>query len=300
MKFKRFCWAAAVAVATIFLVACAGKEEKTAGGVSEGQSVKVTLNLNGGVLSGGESVIYLNKDKIALPEPEREGFTFAGWYADSDFSGSKYIYLDPEIVVAELQLWAKWDELQKAPGQTDGGEEDPPNEDSGGEESGGGGNGGSSQTKIFSIAYELNGGVFNTSNFPSRYVAGQEFVLPVPHKGGWIFAGWYETRDFSSERVLSIQITDRGNKIFYAKWEKAVSEPKQEFLLIFKLNGGNFKEGETVPEKYTQGETMALPVPVSEGREFAGWYVDKDFSGEPMYEIPADLMGDKILYAKWV
>lgn len=35
------------------------------------------------------------------------------------------------------------------------------------------------------------------------------------------------------------------------------------------------------------------------GKKFAGWYLEKDFSGSPIDEIPAGTTGDLILYAKW-
>lgn len=36
------------------------------------------------------------------------------------------------------------------------------------------------------------------------------------------------------------------------------------------------------------------------GKKFAGWYLEKDFSGSPIDEIPAGTTGDLTLYARWV
>ena len=36
-----------------------------------------------------------------------------------------------------------------------------------------------------------------------------------------------------------------------------------------------------------------------EGFEFAGWYDNPKFEGNPITSIPADSVGDIIVYAKW-
>ena len=44
-------------------------------------------------------------------------------------------------------------------------------------------------------------------------------------------------------------------------------------------------------------EAIKLPTPISD--LFEGWYINSDFSGEPITEIKALTIGDIILYAKW-
>ena len=54
------------------------------------------------------------------------------------------------------------------------------------------------------------------------------------------------------------------------------------------------------PNNYTHGtaQTLATPDP-REGYTFDGWFVDDQFNGDPVVEVPANATGDKTFYAKW-
>ncbi len=52
--------------------------------------------------------------------------------------------------------------------------------------------------------------------------------------------------------------------------------------------------------QYQGGQIAELPVLThNKGLEFLGWYLDADFSGEPVTHITATDTGDKVFYAKW-
>ena len=67
------------------------------------------------------------------------------------------------------------------------------------------------------IIYNLNGGV-NPENAPTSYKTGEVIGFPTPTKDGSAFEGWYQTSDFSDERVLRTNDTMSGSITLYAKW----------------------------------------------------------------------------------
>ena len=80
------------------------------------------------------------------------------------------------------------------------------------------------------------------------------------------------------------------------------------FSITYELNGGAFVAGGTIPGSYTRRmNTLKLPVNTDyvtnvekSGYVFGGWYDNENFTGEPITEIPAGSIGDKIFYAKWL
>lgn len=68
-------------------------------------------------------------------------------------------------------------------------------------------------------------------------------------------------------------------------------------VLRLKENGGYFEE--TPEKRYTPGREFLLPTPKKLFCSFLGWYPDKDFTGNPVVEIPAGARGIQTYYAKW-
>ena len=75
--------------------------------------------------------------------------------------------------------------------------------------------------------------------------------------------------------------------------------PQGSKALAFNLNGGKWVAGTEPESYYVPGEAVVLPVPVKKDSEFGGWYLDKNFSGDPITEIPSTSTEALILYAKW-
>ena len=68
--------------------------------------------------------------------------------------------------------------------------------------------------------------------------------------------------------------------------------------LTYEMNGAPLPQG--LPGEYhIRDGAIPLPTPVWAGHVFCGWYEKPDFSGEPIYEIPAGAGGDLTLYAGW-
>ena len=85
----------------------------------------------------------------------------------------------------------------------------------------------------YRIVYKLNGGKNNAKN-PSAYTSYANVKLALPSKPGYIFKGWYTTKDFQSKsKVTTISKKTKGVVTVHAKWEK-VKKPAQATLKTVK------------------------------------------------------------------
>ena len=72
----------------------------------------------------------------------------------------------------------------------------------------------------YAVTLNKNGGSISSGNV-TAYTYGTGATLPTSgniSKAGYVFGGWYATSDFQDNTVTSIGTTDKGAKIFYAKW----------------------------------------------------------------------------------
>lgn len=53
---------------------------------------------------------------------------------------------------------------------------------------------------------------------PTEYDGTAEVIIPDPYKEGFTFDGWYESADFSGDKIISIPAGATGDKTLYAKW----------------------------------------------------------------------------------
>lgn len=147
-------------------------------------SYTITYVLNGGTNNVSNPSGY---DAITLPitllDPTKNGYTFAGWYETSDFSGSPVTQIDAGTTGNKI-FYAKWD------------------------------------FETYTITYELNGG--NATN-PSSYTAESlPLTLNNPTKDGYTFTGWTGSNGSSPQKDLQITVSDFGNKSYTANWEVKV------------------------------------------------------------------------------
>lgn len=74
-------------------------------------SYSITYETNGGSLSGSETTSFNLESNVILPtssEISRSGYTFAGWYTDSNFSGSSLLGWAAGEKTENVTLYAKW------------------------------------------------------------------------------------------------------------------------------------------------------------------------------------------------
>ena len=138
----------------------------------------VDFEANGGALNGSLST-YEETVGATLPTASKEGYTFAGWYENSDLSGEALSAISA-TASGNKTYYAKW------------------------------------EANTYEVSFNLNGGELDGAL--SSYVYGVGATLPTASKTGYTFGGWYATSDFSGSAITEIGASELGNKTFFAKW----------------------------------------------------------------------------------
>lgn len=260
----------------------------------------------------------------APDDPNREGYTFSGWYSDAELTAA----FDFETPITEdTTLYAKWSVI------------------------------------TYSITYHLNGGT-NYETAPASYTVDSETIdFGTPQKTGYTFAGWY-TADEGGEQVTQIATGSTGNKTLYARWtantdthytvrhfrqniegdgytlaetenktgttdESATAEAKaypgftentghaqrvaggtilgdgrlvlslyydrNTYTVSFAENGGSAVD--EIPGVSYEAKISKPADPSRDSYTFVGWYSDAELTAAFDFETP--ITGETTLYAKW-
>lgn len=119
----------------------------------------------------------------------------------------------------------------------------------------------------------------------------------VPSSGG-TFLGWM-TGEYANDPVKGRKIPkgSTGDKIFYVKVLAATGK------MFYVMNDGFWDTYTPTPSATRGSEAFLLAEPVRSGFKFYGWYTNPEFTGDPIYSIPAsNTDGNKsyVLYARWI
>lgn len=127
----------------------------------------VTFNSNGGSAVSSLSVPYDTFATRPVPDPDKAGYTFAGWYSDS---GLTTLYGFVTTVTSNLPLYAKW------------------------------------TTNSYAVTFNSNGGsAVSSQSVPYNTLATRP--IPDPVKTGYIFGGWYSDAALTALFSFSAPIT---------------------------------------------------------------------------------------------
>ena len=211
----------------------------------------ITYHLDGG-LNNTNPPTFTVEDTIIFTPLTKEGYNFDGWYK---LDGNNQVDITGinKGTTGNIELYAKWALIS------------------------------------YTITYNLDGGVNNTSN-PLTYIPGEKIIFLAPTKDGYEFVGWYKLDGDNEVMISEIETNMTGNVEVYAKWKLAT------YTITYNLDGGsnNFN-----PTTYTQLDIIAFEPPTKAGYEFVGWYV---MDGENEVEFTGIAAGTKNnleLYAKW-
>lgn len=142
----------------------------------------------------------------------------------------------------------------------------------------------------YTITYNMNGGTNNVDNPLSYKYNSATITLLKPTKRGYDFAGWFSDSD-CTKQVTQIPKKSTGNKTFYAKWKVHM------FSITYVLNGG--VNNSANPDKYKVSmATFTLASPTRKGYTFRGWYTDTTYT-TAVTEVKKGTVGNKTFYAKW-
>ncbi len=288
-------------------------------------SYTLTFDSQGG--SAVDAASVASGEKAARPtDPVKEGYSFAGWYKETDCTA--VWNFDSDIVSADITLYAKWSvNSYTVTFNTNGGSEiTSVSADHGSKltaptaptKTGYGFDGWYKEEALtsawdfdkdtvtaavtlyakwkagsFTISYELNGGINAEANPANYTIETADITLAAPSRTGYTFGGWFEKEDLSGDAVSTIAKGSSGDKKVYAKWTAVT------YNIVYELNSGT--NAAANPAAYTtETNTITLSAPSRTGYTFGGWFTASDFSGTAVTEITKGSTGEKKVYAKWL
>ena len=237
-------------------------EQKT-----EQNQINVLYAANGGQFVDGNETMQGVADSDGKlrqpPTPTRDGYTFAGWYWQADYSGytdeqkaADKVDFDQAVTGQTVTMFAQWtkDEVQN---ETD-------------------------------VLYVANGGKFFDGQEVQQGLTDSDGMMrqpAAPTREGYTFAGWYWVSDLSvlteeqkeRNKVDFTQPVTKPHATMYAQWVKN----QDEINVLYAANGGQFADGNDTMQGVADSDGMMhQPAePTREGYTFAGWYWVSDLSG---------------------
>ena len=227
----------------------------------EAQTYKILYELDGGINNVNAPTQYTTgKGTSTIPLPTKIGYTFKGWYTDSQFQ-SKVTRISTELY-NDITLYALW------------------------------------QPNNYSVAFNKNGASATGSIDMIEMTYDQEYTLPnnTFERPGYVFLGWNTTATGKGDTYTPGQkvknLTNRANTsvVLYCMWSANTNK------IAYELNGGTNDERNV--DTYTTGNLIYLYSPTRTGYSFDGWYTETEFNNE-ITSISTSTYGDLTLYAKW-
>ena len=120
----------------------------------------------------------------------------------------------------------------------------------------------------------------------------------VSISGGTYSVKLIDTADKNNVGEMNItggSFTDDSPLYYVTSVEKVTVNGSKVYKITYYLNGGTL----TAQKAYVKGKEYQLPEPSNGSYQFAGWYLNSDFEGDPVTSITASESGTKVLYAKW-
>ena len=139
----------------------------------------------------------------------------------------------------------------------------------------------------YSINYELNGGMFDSSeNIVYSFCENEKVVIPWPVKTGYTFIGWKVNNSQSTDKNFIIQKGTTNNIELEANWLI------NNYTIELNVNSGETLLNNIINSEYNS--VIELPIPKREGYDFLGWY-----DGELLVDNSYTVISDVSLCAKW-
>ena len=194
------------------------------------------------------------------PNATKTGYTFAGWYTNSTFTGSAITAI-PADATGVKYFYAKW----------------APN--------------------VYDIVYIGPDGETPVLGLvPSNYTYSTTSYLDLASPSGipgYTFGGWYKDAGHS-EHASWVSPSTTGTQTFYGKWTL------EEYTITYKDGDTTLSGLQPAAYTMSsEALALPAEGPEKEGYTFAGWTLDSAGAGDAMVELAAGSYGNKTFYVKW-
>ena len=142
------------------------------------ETYTITYALNGGSLSGQKTSYTIEDDSFSIPNPTKNGYTFAGWTGTGLNSASTSVSVAAGSTGPRAYT-ATWSAIS------------------------------------YNIIYTLNGGT-GVSN--RTYTIEDSVTLPTPIKDDYTFTGWTGSNGTTAQTTVTIPVGTTGDKEYTANW----------------------------------------------------------------------------------
>ncbi|MBR5619535.1 MAG: InlB B-repeat-containing protein, partial [Clostridia bacterium] len=199
---------------------------------------------------------------FTLNNPEKPGYTFAGWTGTGIENGPALTVEVPTHSEGDRSYTATWDVI------------------------------------TYTIRYDLANGYEDPEYDPNPTtytVATPGITLIPPLKDGYDFDGWTGTGVNGKQKIVTIFAGTTGNLMFTAHWKA------KDYTISYDLRGGQLPEGVTNPTTYNINieDDIVLNNPVRSGFTFDGW-TGTGLPGKVMtVTILAGSSGNRTYTANW-
>ena len=196
-----------------------------------------------------------------LVNGSKTGYTFDGWYLDSDCKDDKVTSLSSTGYTSDIILYTKW------------------------------------TAKTVTITWNPNNGSVSPTSSSYTY-DGAVVTLPTPTRTGYTFSGWY-TALTGGTKISEIGTTNKptANVTYYAHWTPNSYTITYKDKGGSTLSGTH---ASGYPTTHTYGTATALKTASKTGYTFGGWFTSSDCSGTAVTSLSATGYTSNItLYAKW-
>ena len=197
----------------------------------------ITLNTNDGTINSGAISSYTYGVGATLPtDVTKTGYTFAGWYNNSDFTGDP-IKTIGTTETGKKDFWAKW------------------------------------TPAVYTINYKDQGDVAfsgtHAEGHPMTHTYNTETTLKSASKDHYTFGGWYKESNCSGTAVTTLGATEYTDEItLYAKWTA------NTYTITFNAGTGECVTG-SVTTTNVGGVTLPTATHTCPDWTFAGWWTEE-------------------------
>lgn len=108
---------------------------------------------------------------------------------------------------------------------------------------------GNTDSNVYSISYNLNGGTMNGQK--TNYTVADSFTLPTPTRTGYTFTGWTGSNSTTPQKTITIDKGNAGNKSYTANWSV------NNYYVTFNGNGGSLNVMDGTIAKNNNGTATA-------------------------------------------